>query len=91
MGNILLVNKFIAALSQENRANMNSAQIGSKVVIEANDNLLIVGSILEFIEEDLVLKIGIKSEFAITAKSVRKIKVAKDCPIALGNCDGGEA
>lgn len=72
MDNILSFNKFHQALNEDVIVKNINLMIGESVSIDIK-NGIINGVIEEFIDEDVILKIGNKSTFAITAKSILKI------------------
>jgi len=84
MLNVLSINKFQRALNDNAKADAINLSIGESVLIDVN-NGIINGVIEDFIDEDVILKIGNKSTFAINAKSILKISI-----INRRNTDGGE-
>ena len=76
MLNILSMNKFQRALNENAKEETVSLLIGESVSIDIN-NGIINGVIEEFIDEDVILKIGNKSTFAINAKSILKISKSR--------------
>ena len=84
MLNVLSINKFQRALNDNAKADAINLSIGESVLIDVN-NGIINGGIEDFIDEDVILKIGNKSTFSINAKSILKISI-----INRRNTDGGE-
>lgn len=84
MLNVLSLNKFQRALSENAKEEAVNLLIGESVSIDIN-NGIINGVIEEFIDEEVILKIGNKSTFAINAKSILKISKNNRSKI-----DGGE-
>jgi hypothetical protein len=89
MGDVLFVNKFLKALSEDNRENVREIEVGKNVVLKALDRSIINGTVDGFEEEDLILKIGSKSTFAINAKSIITINMKTNTLFKNQNGEGG--
>lgn len=89
MGDVLFVNKFLKALSEDNRENVREIEVGKNVVLKALDRSIINGTVDGFEEEDLILKIGNKSSFAINAKSIVTINMKMNTYFKNQNGEGG--
>jgi hypothetical protein len=72
MANLLSISKFHRALNEDAKKDFLYLSIGESISIDVNSGI-INGIIEEFIDEDLILKIGHKSVFAVNAKSILKI------------------
>ena len=91
MGDVLFVNKFLKALSEDNRENVREIEVGKNVVLKAFDRSIINGIVDGFEEEDFILKIGSKSMFAINAKSIITINMKTNTYFKNHNGEGGES